>query len=121
MSYESLFQSMKDNGHLDSYELVMLAYDIKATMDASNYHKVEATERDRFSNLKNNLPVLVRNLIWNGKYCTVKTPIITNIYMPRNMGLSMETDAECLLGQSARKSTTGTGSLKLKIELIPLE
>jgi hypothetical protein len=69
---DSLFDRMQNNGHLDSYQLVMLAYGVKELMEMPNYPKVDQKYKDLAENLKSKLPDNVRQLIWHGSRCTIK-------------------------------------------------
>lgn len=71
MSYFSLFQKMKENNHLDSQELITLAYRVKRDMDS--YLSILTPEFQKlYTDVKSNLPIAVRSLIWNGQSCTIK-------------------------------------------------
>jgi hypothetical protein len=68
----SLFDQMQSNGHLDSYQLVMLAYRVKELMEMPNYPNVDQEYKDMAESLKSKLPDNVRQLIWHGSRCTIK-------------------------------------------------
>lgn len=70
--YPALFTKMKSNNHLDSYQLIKLAYRIKEVMGMSIYSSISQDNKSILENLKDNLPRSVRNLIWFGWMCTLK-------------------------------------------------
>lgn len=72
IGYDSLYKQMEKNYHLDSYQLVMLAYRIKETMEMDNYPNMGQDLKVIFNNLYNKLPDALRRLIWNGDVCTIR-------------------------------------------------
>lgn len=78
--YEALWQAMNRNNHLDSYQLLMLAYRIKEHMDMSNYQNLSQKDKDRFEILKNRLPSGVRALLWDS-YIYVGSNRYDNYYL----------------------------------------
>jgi hypothetical protein len=68
----SLFDRMKINGHLDSYQLIMLAYRVKELMEMPNYPNVGQEYKEMAESLENSkLPSNVMRLIWSGEKCTI--------------------------------------------------
>ncbi|XP_059614093.1 uncharacterized protein LOC132260157 [Phlebotomus argentipes] len=72
VAFPSLFEQMKRNNHLDSYQLLMLAYRVKESMEMPNYNNIDEKYTDIFRNLKYSFPSAVRNLIWDGHRCEIK-------------------------------------------------
>jgi hypothetical protein len=66
-----LFEQMQRNGHLDSYELIMLAYRIKELMEMEDYRALDQKYKDKAINIKINLPNSVLRLVWFGWRCTI--------------------------------------------------
>ncbi|HLP34502.1 MAG TPA: hypothetical protein VK133_00715 [Amoebophilaceae bacterium] len=72
IAYSSLFNEMESNGHLNSYQLLMLAYRVKELMKMSKYPNIGQDYKDKFKKLEESLPLSVRDLIWNGNKCTIR-------------------------------------------------
>jgi hypothetical protein len=67
----SLFDQMQNNGHLDSYQFIMLVYRVKQLMEMPYYPTVEQQYKEMAENLKSKSPYSVMRLIWGGSKCTV--------------------------------------------------
>src|SRR5699024_563326 len=70
ISYLALFNEMKANNHLDSYQLIMLAYRVKSAMEDTKYENLDEQFKQRLVTLKDSLPSSVRELIWGE--CRIK-------------------------------------------------
>ncbi|XP_046403458.1 uncharacterized protein LOC124169038 isoform X1 [Ischnura elegans] len=72
IGYSSLFNKMRSNGHVNSYQTLILAYKVKECMHMNNYPRIEQHYRDMFTTLRSNLPNSVIGLIWSSRNsCTI--------------------------------------------------
>jgi hypothetical protein len=72
IGYSALFEKMKSNDHLNSYQLLMLAFRVKESMQFPNYHKLEQNYKDKFEHIKQSLASNVINFVWGSRSkCTL--------------------------------------------------
>lgn len=67
-----LFDGMKNNNHLDSYQLLMLAFRVKESQEMPNYPNIQQRYKDNFESIKGNLTQSVIYLTWHNHQCTIK-------------------------------------------------
>ncbi|XP_046406135.1 uncharacterized protein LOC124171035 [Ischnura elegans] len=75
IGYSSLFNKMRSNGHVGSYQTLILANIIKEYMEMTNYPNVKQYYKDMFNTLRSNLPNSVKGLIWSSRNgCKIYNP-----------------------------------------------
>lgn len=78
-----LYEAMKLNNHLESYQLIMLAHKIEQLTKNSN---LTQTSKLKLDALKSDLPKYVRDFLWSsGKSCTIKNEFYSeHFYVPHS-------------------------------------
>ncbi|XP_046403456.1 uncharacterized protein LOC124169036 isoform X2 [Ischnura elegans] len=72
IGYLALFNKMRFNGHVKSYQTLTLANKVKECMHMYYYPRIEQHYRDMFITLRSYLPNSIKRLIWGNKtYCTI--------------------------------------------------
>jgi hypothetical protein len=65
LAYDTLFNEMKNNNHLNSDEVLRFGYYIHEAMSMINYNFFDLECPKKFENLKNNLPASIRSIFWS--------------------------------------------------------
>ncbi|XP_046403461.1 uncharacterized protein LOC124169039 [Ischnura elegans] len=72
VGYSSLFNKMRSNGHVNSYQTLILATRVKECMEMPHYPNIGQYYKDKFNTLKCDLPNSVKSLIWSSRNnCTI--------------------------------------------------
>lgn len=67
-----MYEEMVIHRHLDTPQLFVLAHKVKSVMDSENFFAISDYYSYKISNLKQSLPEMIRNIIWNGQNCMIK-------------------------------------------------
>ncbi|XP_044730796.1 uncharacterized protein LOC123293885 isoform X1 [Chrysoperla carnea] len=60
----------------DGYSIIYFAYYLKAFTERSDYNSLDGETKAKIGSLKQQLPVVVRTLIWKGDKCKLKNPYL---------------------------------------------